>query len=297
MDKDILDKYRKAGKIMREAKKYAKELVKEGMPVVQIADEVESKILSLGGKIGFPCNVSINEIAAHHVPLSNDSTILKKGDLVKVDIGVHIDGYITDSAVSFSVGKDKENEVLIKATEDALKEAIKHVKAGVKVSELGGIIQKEIVKHKVQVIKNLRGHLIDRWTIHAGLNIPNYDDGNETQVEEGMIIAIEPFSTNGEGIVVEGKTSGSFTLLKPEANMRSGRDILDHIKKEHNTLPFAKRWIVKQFGPVKAGLFLRELVTKGVGREYKTLREKANGKVAQTEHTLYVTKTGCEILT
>lgn len=284
-----MEKYIKAGKIAKKVKEYAKSLVKNGALAVDIAEKIDAKILELGGKPSFPTDVSINELAAHYCPIFNDKTVLKKGDLVKLDLGVHIDGYLVDTALSVSVGADSENEKLIKAAEDALKAGIRIAKPGVKVSEIGRVIQEEISKHGFQVIRNLSGHSVDRYEVHAGLTIPNFDNGDKKKLEEGDIVAIEPFSTTGEGIVVEGKNSEVYEAQK-EGNIRAYRDVLDYAAKEFRTLPFCKRYLIKKFGALKASLAVKQMLGNGLIKEFKILREKSKGKVAQAEHTLIIGK-------
>ncbi len=287
MNKEIIEKYKKAGEIAKEVKVFAKNLVKENASVLDIANAIEAKIKELGGEVAFPLNISINEVAAHYVPSINDKKILQKDDLVKIDIGVHIDGYIADTAISFSIGDNSENKKLISAAEEGLNAAIKLIKPGVSVSEIGSVINEKISSAGFQPIRNLTGHNLDQYEIHSGLTIPNYNNGSDIILEEGDVIAIEPFATNGAGIVVEGRNGGSFSLIE-NAVVRQGRDIMKHIQTEYKTLPFAKRWLDEKFGLLKTNLFLNSCVRKEIIKEYKMLKEQNNGKVAQAEHTIIV---------
>ncbi len=297
MDKSVLDKYIKAGKIVQEVKQHAKTLIKEGGSLaLDIAEKIDAKIIELGGRPSFPTDVSINEIAAHYCPTFNDKTVLKKGDLVKLDIGVHVDGYLVDTAVTVSVGKNEENEKLIRAAEKALEAGIKASKPGVEVSKIGKAIQEEILKHGFQVIRNLSGHSIGRWKVHAGLTIPNIDNGDKKKLKDGDIVAVEPFSTTGEGVVIEGKNSEVYEAVK-EGNIRAHREVLEYIANEFHTLPFCKRYLIKKFGALKAGLAIRQMLGSGLIKEFKILREKKqDSKVAQAEHTIIIGKTN-KILT
>lgn len=287
MDKETLSRYKKAGEIVVQAKGFAKTLLKEGTLLVDITDKIENKIIELGGRPAFPVNLSVNEIAAHHVPAFGEKITLKVGDLVKVDIGVHVDGFIADTAFSYSIGKSEENEKLIVAANSAVEAALKLAKPGIAVRELGGAVAKEIISGGFQPIRNLTGHMVDEYNLHAGLNVPNYDNGNNTKLEKDMVLAIEPFATIGEGVVVEGKGAEVFKLEKI-GMVRTGRDILMHIAEQYKTLPFAKRWLVKKFKLLKTNLLLREAVAKGLLKEYKVLREKTGEKVSQAEHTVIV---------
>ncbi|MFH0868980.1 MAG: type II methionyl aminopeptidase [archaeon] len=282
-----LEKLEKAGKIASELRAYVKTLAKANTPLLEIADAVEKKTAALGAKPAFPINISINNVAAHHTPLFTEKLVLKDGDLVKFDIGVHIDGNIADTAVSVSIGKDAENEELIKAAEAALAAAVRIAVPGTELREIGAAVDKAITDAGFNPIKNLTGHLIDEYDLHAGISIPNFDNKDKTKLEKDMIIAIEPFATNSTGYVNEGDEVEIFKLAK-SGNVRMGRDILDYVAGEFDVLPFAKRWLVKRFGEMKTNLFLKEAVTKGILHPYHILIESSGTKVAQAEHTVLV---------
>lgn len=289
-DSKTLENFRKAGKLAAKTREYAKSIVKAGMRYVELADAVEKKIFELGARPGFPCNISVNGVAAHHVPLDGETLAFADGDLVKIDLGVHIEGAIADTAISVSIGKNEENEKLIKASEAALAAAIKLATPGRKVSEIGAAVEQAINSFGFKPIKNLSGHLVDLYDLHADLSIPNFDNKSSTKLEKGIVIAIEPFATTGDGFIREGDEVNVLRLEKI-ANVRSGRDILEHIANEYSTLPFAKRWLVRKFNSMKVNLFLKEAVAKGILHPYNVLLEKKGSKVAQTEHTILVSET------
>ncbi len=297
MEKEILDKYIKAGNIVKKVKEYAKTLVKDGALAVDVADKVDAKIVELGGKPAFPADISINEIAAHYCPRFKDKLVIKSGDLVKVDLGVHIDGYLVDTAISISAGKNAGNEELIAAAHAALSIGIKTAKPGVQVREIGKAIQEEISRRGFQTIRNLSGHGVDQWVVHTSPTIPNFDNGDKRELKEGDIIAIEPFPSTGEGIVVEGKDSEVYEVVS-EGNIRTGRDVLEYVFEEFETLPFCKRQLINKFGALKAPLAIKQMLSSGIIKEFKVLREKnQNSKVAQAEHTLIIQEKGNKILT
>ena len=196
----------KAGEIASEALEYGKGLIKKDRSVIEIVEKVENKIFQLGGKPAFPVQISINEIAAHYAPIK-ENLLIKESDIVKLDVGAHVNGAIGDNAVT--VGNNKE---LIQASRDALNEAIKIIQIGTKLKDIGKIIDKTISSYGFNPIKNLTGHSIDIYEQHSGLSIPNYDDGDDTKLKKGMVIAIEPFATTGIGMIEEGKDSGIFKL-------------------------------------------------------------------------------------
>ncbi len=286
MDAKAIEKFIKAGKLTAEAKKFAEGLVKEGAKIVEIADAIESKIKHLGGKPAFPVNISINDIAAHYVPKINDTTVLKKGDLVKIDFGAHIDGYAGDIAFSVSIGKNAENDALIEASRAALDAAIAIVKPNVEVCKIGAAIDAVAKKADLQTIKNLSGHSIKHFDLHTEPTIPNFDNSDKTKLESNTIIAIEPFMTTGKGFVTEAENCEVYKLMKI-APIRD-KEVIIYVQQEYNTLPFAKRWLAEKFGVAKTANAIREAVSRGILHEFRTLREVSGAKVAQAEHTILV---------
>lgn len=287
MDKDIVSKYKKAGKIAAQAREYGKKLCKEGALLLDIAEKVEARILELGGKLAFPCDVSVNEIAAHYSPIYHDHETLKQGDLVKIDVGAHIDGYIADTAATVSVGENEENTRLIKAAEETLAKAIELVKPGAILGEIGKEIENSITSHGFASVKNLTGHSLECYNVHGGIRVPNFASGDKTKLKAGQAIAIEPFPTTGAGWVVEGKGCEVYAIVG-SGNIRQGKEILKYIKDYYKTLPFSKRDLAKKFGILKTNLALRSLLSNKIIKEYSLLKEKRNGKVGQAEHTILV---------
>lgn len=283
IDKD----YIKSGEIARKAREYGRTLVKEGAKYLDIAEKIEAEIIELGGKPAFPVDVSINHVAAHDCPLYNDERVIKKGDVVKLDIGAHVNGKVTDTAVTVEVYSDKYKK-LIEASEVALKKAIEICKPGVKIREIGKVIQDTITKYGFSPVKNLSGHSVGDYEVHAGLTIPNYDNGNENILEKDMIIAIEPFATTGEGKIIEGKLSEVYNVIE-QKNVRDSfsREVLEFINEEYKTLPFCARWLIKKFG-LRAKLALKNMELAGTIKQYHQLPEISKGIVSQAEHTLVV---------
>lgn len=275
----------KAGKIAADVKKYARGFIKKDMPLLEIANKIDAKIEELGGKPAFPVNLSINEIAAHYTPSHNDET--KASGLLKVDLGVHIDGWIADTAFSLDLENDEENKKLIKAAEEALANSLQIAVKGVSLSEIGKAIQKTIETHGFSPVINLSGHSIERYEVHAGETIPNIEDKRDFPLKEGQY-AIEPFSTPGNGKVYDGPDSGIYQLIS-EKNVRSpiARELLKFIIEEYKTLPFCSRWLVKKFG-TKTLFGLKQLEENGNLHHFSQLIESSRKKVAQAEHTIIV---------
>ena len=284
----------KAGEISAEVKKYARTFIKEGTPLLEIAEKIESKIIELGGKIAFPTNTGINEVAAHYTPSHNDET--KAHGLIKIDLGVHIDGWIADTAFSLDLENNEENKKLIEASQEALKNAQKTIKENISTNQIGKVIQETIESQGFSPIINLAGHEMKQHELHAGLNIPNIDDKKEITIKKGLY-AIEPFATNGSGKVYDGKPSGIY-MVTDTKNIRSSiaREVLEFILEEYSTLPFCSRWLVKKFG-VKALFGLRQLEENGNLHHFPQLIETGKGKVAQTENTMIVDEEGVLVTT
>jgi len=287
---EVYDQYREAGRILGKALSAGARMVKEGVRYIDVAEKIEGLIGSEAG-LSFPVNISVNEVAAHYTPSPNDSLRFKKGDVVKIDAGSHVNGYIGDSALTVEVGSNK-HEYIIRASEEALEEAIEIVKEGVSISEIGRTIEKKIMSHGLKPVKNLQGHSLERYNLHAGLSIPNVSNSNERKLKDGEVIAIEPFATNGEGYVVDGESGNIYQLR----NRAKGR-IAEEMRMRFDSLPFASRWMEGIVGEGKINMTLALLLRRRFIYSYKMLVEAKGGVVAQTEHTLLVKKNGCEVLT
>ena len=282
-----------AGKICSKVKKWIDDsnLVKPGIKLLDIAEAIENKIIELGGKPAFPVNTSINEIAAHYTPSFNDESIAS--GLLKVDFGVHVDGFVADNAMSFDLENSEENKKLISASVEALNQVLKKIKPKITTSEIGKTIQETIESKGFIPIINLSGHSIEEYELHSGITIPNVSITNEHSVElEEGVYAIEPFVTlnSGSGKVYDGKPSGIYQL-RDFKNVRSpsAREVLNFINDEYGNLPFCSRWLHKKFG-TKAILSLRELENTDCLHQYTQLIESSKSKVAQAEHTILIEK-------
>lgn len=284
MDKQILDKYIKAGKIAKEAREYGIKFVKEGAKVFDIAEAIERKIVELGGEIAFPVNISINDMAAHYTPVQNDKLLIKNDDHVKIDLGVHIDGYIADTAITVRpAGKDK----LIECSEKMLEAALNAIRPGITIGELGSIIEDISKKYGFKSIDNLSGHGLGQYNLHAGTLIYNVKNDNQYKLKEGEVYAIEPFCTTGSGHV---KDSGKPLIYKFMRNSAvrnaDSRKILEDSIVKWKTLPFANRWI--KLSEAKKNIALMQLSAVGAIHAYVPLREVSGDPVAQAEHTVIV---------
>lgn len=288
----ILDDYRAAGRILAEVREEAVEKIKEGNSVLEVAEFVENSIREKGAEPAFPCNISRNEEAAHATPSIDDETVFG-ADIVKLDIGTHINGYIGDSAVTVDLSGN--NEGLVKASEAALNEAIKIIRDGVSTVEIGEVIENTIRERGYKPIVNLTGHGLMRHNSHAPPVIPNVKYEHGIILRENNVIAIEPFATDaqGAGKIVEHGNAEIYSLIKSKpVRMIEAKKLLKEIKK-YQGLPFAKRWLPRE----RLDIALRTLKNGGILRDYPVLREEGKGLVSQAEHTIIVKEDGCEVTT
>jgi methionyl aminopeptidase len=304
----MMDSYLKAGKIVSDIRGEASKMIKDGTLVIDLVEYVESEILKSGAEIAFPCNVSINEIAAHYTSPAKDETKFKAGDMVKLDLGAMVDGCIADSAVTvIADGNIDENytqdeinlhEEILEASAAGLEAAISTVRAGVEVSKIGAAVHEAISEYKLNPIFNLTGHSLEQNNLHAGISIPNYDNNDGYVLEEGQAIAIEPFATNGEGYVNDAPGSYIFSYIANKPfRMRSTKKVLKYIQQNHPYVPFSGRWITDEFGVRRGSIALLQLSNAMAIYPYAPLREKQGCFVSQKEHTVIVEKEGCTVTT
>jgi methionyl aminopeptidase len=299
MDAEVYDNYIFAGKIAEKARKYGASLLKPEASLLDIAEKVESKILEEGAGLAFPVNISINEIAAHFSPkYSDDRLTLKKGDVVKLDLGSHVDGYIADTAITVEVATNNYDN-MIEASAKALENVIDFIKPNISLFEIGEIVENTIQSFGFKPISNLTGHSLQRYILHAGKTVPNVSDNaykNKLKVDD--VLAIEPFATNGAGHVTTGEGSNIYlckNTFSPKL-VRYNREkiIYKKTKETFKTLPFAHRWFEKQFSN---GDILRKLSFLGMVKHYPQLIDANKGIVTQKEHTVIINDEGCEVIT
>ncbi|MFH0859978.1 MAG: type II methionyl aminopeptidase [Candidatus Altiarchaeota archaeon] len=294
MEEKVLESYRKAGGIAKEVREWSRSLVKADASILEIAERIEAKIRETAD-VAFPTNICINDVTAHYTPKFDDKTTLSKKDVVSVDLGVHVDGYIADTA--YTVDLSGNYSKLLDANRKALQESIELVKPGESVNTIGGAVQRIITGAGFKPIENLTGHEVRQYDLHAGLHIPNIRVPYDWKIEEDMVLALEPFATDGYGRVVESKYAEIYSLMgmKP-TRLKEARILMNEVEPREG-LPFAARWYSKKINPLRFNLALKEMVSKGILREYPTLHEKEKGIVSQFEHTVLVTSDGCEVLT
>jgi len=294
---DIFESYRRAGSIVRKLRDLAPRIVRPKVKLIDICERIEDITLDMGGQPAFPCNIGINEVAAHYTSPAQDPSVIPNGSIIKVDFGAHVDGCIADSAVTICLNPMMEPMVM--AAEEALTAALSHVRAGVRTSDIGSVIESAIEKRGFRPIRNLTGHMLDRYVVHTGQSVPNISGIGGAKLKEGQVCAIEPFVTRRKatGEVVDGRSAYIYRLLRRKgAEGTDSRRLVEFIEKRYRTLPFAKRWLVK-LSTLNMDSTLSRLLQSKCVMEYPVLLERSGAPVSQAEHTVLVTRDGFENLT
>ncbi len=285
MEDETLQKYLKAGKIAAEVLKYGRGLVKEGVELVSIAEAIEKKIVTLGGRLAFPVNISINEIAAHYSPTLHDKTVVKATDYIKLDVGVHVDGWIADTATTVRLAGEDE---LIRCVNKMLATALPMFRPDTSLAEIGEAIENVAKELGFNPVRNLTGHSLGQYDLHAGYVVPNIRTSSGKTITEGEVYAVEPFCTPGGGWVKDAEPPMIFRWIADRpVRLPEARKILRLANSDFSKLPFAKRWVEKQI-PLKLELALTQAISSGSLHPYNILKESSGAAVAQAEHTVIV---------
>ena len=291
MNTDALECYIEAGNIASKVLKETTTLASkgEGMPVLEIAETAESRVKELGGELAFPCNISINNIASHYTPEAGDSLTLEMGDVVKIDVGVHIDGYIADTAATVEVMTSR-HEALIVAARQALEMAISVTRYGTRTEQIGAVIEQTITEMGFSPLFDLTGHSLGRYELHSDMNIPNYQTSYGHVLQKDDVLAIEPFATYGQGTTFDlhAQIFGLNRLL--EKKIEDADEKLRTLHERFGWFPFAHRWIEDWES-------LEEYVNSGDIESYPVLADISGGFVSQFEHTVIVEESGCRVIT
>ncbi len=284
MEKETLESYRKAGRICAAVREFGAKMIKEDALAVSIADAVEKKIVAMGARPAFQVTLSINDTAAHYAPLLKDPLKIKVEDYVKLDIGVHMDGWIADTAITIRpAGKDR----LIECSEKMLASAIPMFRPGTVIEEISAAMEDVAIGFGFRPVANLTGHALDRWTVHGGVVIPCVRGPAPKVLGEDEVYGVEPFVTTGKGLVKDSPPPTIFRWIADRPpRLPLARQLLSAAKNDWEKLPFAKRWAQERFGGVD--LALNQLVKGGALYPYNILKEVSGRPVAQSEHTVIV---------
>jgi methionyl aminopeptidase len=288
-----LEKLRKAGKVAGAARELGMELVKTGGKLYDVAQDVEGYIREHGCGLAFPCNISRNEVAAHYTPCINDPTVFELGDVVKIDCGAEIDGYIGDTAGTVEVGTRRYTE-LIEASKLARNAVAEFVGEGTTLGDIGRVVEIVIKQAGFKPIDNLNGHQIEVYKLHAGFSVPSYANGDSTILKAGHVMAVEPFATNGGGAVVDGPQGNIVRLVRDrKVDDPKAQEFLEYVKGEFSTFAFCAR----SCDFPDAEKHVRYLLRRGILSGYAQMIEINGGIVSQHEHTFYIAGPRAEVTT
>ncbi|HET6403572.1 MAG TPA: type II methionyl aminopeptidase [Candidatus Thermoplasmatota archaeon] len=296
-DAKARENYLRAGELAGKARALGASLCKPGAKHADVADAVETFIRDQGAQPAFPCCISIDSDAAHDTPGAGDAAVFAEGQVVKLDCGVHVDGYIGDTAITVEVGTNKYAK-LKEAAGAALRAALDVAKPNVEIAVISGAIETTIRGYGFQPVVNLTGHSVDHYVQHAGLSIPSIAATARGRLTPGTAVAIEPFATDGKGKIKDslGGHIYHFMAPKPQRDPHA-RAALEHIQKNFDKLPFAERWLVGAVPQERVQYTMRLLERSGAVKQYPILREIGNGQVAQFEHTILVEDGGITVTT
>ena len=295
MNSEEILKWKDAGKLARDALNFGKTLILDGASMLDVTENIENFVIEKEGRLAFPTNIAVNNVGAHWTPSTKSKEIFHTGDVVKLDVGVHIDGYIGDNALTVEIGNDKYKK-MIEASREALNAAIEIAAPGVNVGIIGHAVQDIIEGYGYRPIANLTGHGIKRYNLHSGISIPSVRERGGPVLRSGDIVAIEPFVTDGVGRV-GGKRNSNIYHLKQVRKIKDEKaaELMVEIQERYHGLPFAERWLHSiQDNATKS---LQKLMRAGVVSYYPILDELGKGIVTQSEHTVMITKSGIEVLT
>ncbi|MEO0661851.1 MAG: type II methionyl aminopeptidase [Planctomycetota bacterium] len=296
MNDEGLEKTRRAGRIAARCREWAREKIAPGVGLREVLEGIEGIIREEGAAPAFPAQTSRNECAAHYCSAPEDETVYEEGDCVKVDMGVHVDGWIADTACTVDLSSDGRWGGLIQASADALGAAIGLAEPGRPVSEIGSAVERTITKAGFEPVRNLTGHGLDRWKVHCAPQIPSYGERGGGRLEEGMVVAIEPFACTGRGFIREAGRAEVFMLVRPPRKAKGiDKDVLRAMQ-SWNGLPIARRYF-DAFDRETLDDTISKLARQGSLVRYPPLVENDGVMVAQTEHTLFLGPDGVEIIT
>lgn len=294
----IPEQYIKAGRITREVRDWVKRTFRPGMGYLEMCLAVEREVVAKGGLLPFPCAIGANHVTAHYAPPSGDVSVFRESDVMKVDFGVHLDGYLTDTSVTITF--NPEYQPMLDATERALNAAIQTVRVDPRTSEIGRSISDQASRFGFRVIENLTGHTVDRYLVHSGKSIPNLYMPTLQTLKKGEVFAIEPFLTpkKAAGYVIDAPFETIFSVVaRKQTGVKELDEFVSRLWDERKTLPFTPRWYEQYYPAERVSKILAELVRKRLVKSYPTLVEASNNPVAQFEHTMALDDSGLILLT
>ncbi|KAI1186093.1 peptidase M24, structural domain-containing protein [Nemania serpens] len=318
LDPDFLNDYRYAAETHRQVRQWAQRHIKPGQTLTEIANGIEDSVRRLVGHdglaegdaikagMGFPTGLNLDHIAAHFSPNAGNKTVLQQSNVMKVDIGVHVNGRIVDSA--FTMAFDPMYDNLLAAVKDATNTGVREAGIDVRLGEIGERIQETMESYECEIngttypiksIRNLSGHTILPYSIHGTKSVPIVKSADTTKMEEGDVFAIETFGSTGNGYVHDQGEVSHYALRgdapKVDLRLSSAKSLLSVIKKNFGTIPFCRRYL-DRLGQDKYLLGLNNLVQSGIVEDYPPLLDKKGSYTAQFEHTILLRPTVKEVI-
>nr|TKR84297.1 methionine aminopeptidase 2B-like [Populus alba] len=312
LEKPMYNSVRQAAEVHRQVRKYMKSILKPGMLMTDLCETLENtvrKLISENGLqagIAFPTGCSLNWVAAHWTPNSGDKTVLQYDDVMKLDFGTHIDGHIVDCA--FTVAFNPMYDPLLEASREATNTGIKESGIDVRLCDVGAAIQEVMESYEVEIngkvfqvksIRNLNGHSIGPYQIHAGKSVPIVKGGEQTKMEEGEFFAIETFASTGKGYVREDLECShymkNFDVGHIPLRLPRAKQLLATINKNFSTLAFCRRYL-DRVGETKYLMALKNLCDSGIIQPYPPLCDVKGSYVSQFEHTILLRPTCKEVI-
>jgi methionyl aminopeptidase len=294
--KEALSALREAGRIASRARYHGAALIRPGVPLLEVCLAVEEFIRGQGASLAFPVQTSVNHVAAHDCPGPEDVRTYAQGDLAKLDVGTHIEGYVVDTATTVAVGAAGKEPPLVVAARAALEAALQVAGPHVPIWRLSAAIATTLRTFGARPMRNLCGHHVGRWTVHCPPAVPNLPEDAEGTLQPWTALAIEPFATDGPGRVTEEGEAQVFRLLP---GCDPGPAVAPAVREAllaRRGLPFSRRDLGHLPRPeIEAAL--RHLREKNMGQGYAPLVETTRRLVTQAEHTILVTAAGVEVLT
>lgn len=309
--------FRKGAEIHRRVRHKAQTLIQPGMLMVEIADLIENSVRNYAGNVapkqagvGFPTGLSLNHVAAHYTPNTGDKTVLQKDDIMKVDIGVHVNGRICDSAFTMTFNDTEKYKPLMDAVREATNTGIREMGIDVRLTDIGSAVQEVMELYEmeengkllpVKCIRNLNGHSIGDYVIHLGKTVPIVPNGDQTKMEEGEVYAIETFGSTGHGYVVPEGECLHYALNLDVSHLRVPGDraqqLMEKINNTFGTLPWCRRYLERETGEDKYLLGLNQLVRAGIVEDYPPIVDAKGSYTAQFEHTVLLHAHKKEVVT
>lgn len=315
---DVVMKYKKAAAWANEALQAVVKAAKAGVKVVDlckigddaVADKVQSMFRGVEKGLAFPTSVSVNNCVCHNSPVPGEETtpqVLVNGDVIRIDLAVHIDGYSAQVAHTVQITEngelaaDSKEANVINAAYAALNVAIRKIRPGVETYEVTDIIEKAAAHFNVTPVEGVLSHLVKRYIIDGFRCIPSKKTPehmvHEYPIEVAQVWTLDIAFSTGKGKLKERDVRPSVFKVALDSNysakMESARELAREVDTKFQTFPFG----VRNLETKKARLGLSEMVKHGMVSPYPVLFEKDGETVAQFKVTLLVTPKKIERIT